>query len=281
MTTTLRPECPEEPLPGGGRSRRWQICVNGRPVGQLRTTAVPHGDQRWGELSELHVIPQARRRGRATVGVLAAEEVLRDWGCARVDVTVPAEADPALRLARLLGYTERMRNLAKRLALTPALPPELTVRPLAESEYDAWLSHVRAGYLAALRSSGLTEQQARQKCDADNQHVLPQRQATPGAVLRQLCAPDGTVLGGLWVTLRQRTLPGGRPLAWVMAVDVPEEHRGQGHGRLLMRLAEHECLAAGVRDLGLNVFTGNQVAIGLYTSFGYRVTHRVLGKPLC
>ncbi|MFE4601870.1 hypothetical protein ACFRKE_13535 [Kitasatospora indigofera] len=48
-----------------------------------------------------------------------------------------------------------------------------------------------------------------------------------------------------------------------------------------MLLAERECLAAGVRDLGLNVFSGNDVAVGLYTSLGYAVTNRVFGKPLC
>src|SRR5689334_24744466 len=100
MTTTLRPGGAEELLPGGGRSRRWQICVNGRPVGGLRTTALPRGDQWWGEIAELEVA-EGRRRGRGTVGVLAAEEVLRGWGCSRADVTVPAEAEGALALARV------------------------------------------------------------------------------------------------------------------------------------------------------------------------------------
>ncbi|MFD7905304.1 GNAT family N-acetyltransferase, partial [Kitasatospora sp. NPDC059747] len=52
------------------------------------------------------------------------------------------------------------------------------------------------------------------------------------------------------------------------------------HGRTLMLLAERECLAAGVRTLGLNVFTVNEVAIRLYASLGYRVTNRLYGKPL-
>ncbi|MFD8085922.1 hypothetical protein ACFV4F_29985 [Kitasatospora sp. NPDC059722] len=47
-----------------------------------------------------------------------------------------------------------------------------------------------------------------------------------------------------------------------------------------MLLAERECLAAGVRTLGLNVFTVNEVAIRLYASLGYRVTNRLYGKPL-
>ncbi|MGK4579763.1 GNAT family N-acetyltransferase [Kitasatospora sp. HPMI-4] len=279
MTTTLRPERPEEPVPGGGRSRRWQICVNGRPVGGLRTTALPQGTQWWGEISELEVA-EGRRRGRGTVGVLAAEEVLRAWDCTRVDVRIPAEASAALRLAAALGYTERMRNMAKHLGQAPDLPAGLTVRPIGEADFGQWFAQARAGYLHALGTSGLTGQQARDKSDTDHRHLLPQGPATPDVALRRLYGPEGTPLGSLWVALRQSVLPDGSPQAWVMTVEVDRDRRGQGYGRALMLLAERECLAAGVRDLGLNVFSGNTVATGLYESLGYRVTHRVLGKSL-
>ncbi|MFD9129953.1 GNAT family N-acetyltransferase [Kitasatospora sp. NPDC059571] len=279
MTTTLRPAGAEEPLPGGGRTRRWQICVNGRPVGGLRTSALPRGGQWWGEIAELEV-REGHRRGRATVGALAAEEVLRGWGCTRLDVTVPAGADAALSLAHTLGYRERMSNLAKHLGPPPALPPGLTVRPIGAEEYPAWLASAKAGYLHDLRASGLTEEQARAKADADHSQVLPQGPDTPGVALRRLAGADGEVLGSLWIHLHQDLLPDGRPLAWVMVVEVAEEHRGRGHGRALMLAAERECLAAGVHDLGLNVFSSNRVAIALYESLGYRVTRRTLGKPL-
>ncbi|MFJ1705186.1 GNAT family N-acetyltransferase [Kitasatospora sp. NPDC088346] len=279
MTTTLRPEGAEHSWPGGGRSRRWRICVNGRPVGGLRTTALPRGEQWWGEITELEVT-EGRRRGRATIGALAAEEVLRGWGCSRLDVPVPAGADGALALARTLGYTERMRNMTKRLGPPPELPAGLTVRRIGPAEYEEWLAGARAGYLADLLASGLSEAQARAKADADHQQVLPDGHATEGVALRQLCAADGTVLGSLWVALRQSTLPDGSPLAWVMVVQVDEEHRGRGYGRGLMLLAERECLAAGVHDLGLNVFSRNEVAVALYASLGYRTTLRVLGKQL-
>ncbi|MFC9327694.1 GNAT family N-acetyltransferase [Kitasatospora sp. NPDC057015] len=279
MTTTLRPVSPETPAAGGGRTRRWQICANGRPVGALRTTATPRGDQCWGDISELEVW-EGRRRGRATVGVLAAEEVLRGWGCTRVDADVPEAATGALRLAEALGYTERMRNMTKRLTAAPGLPPGVVARPVDAARYPAWLDEAKAGYVHDLCGSGLSEEQARAKSDADHRHLLPQGHATPGVALRELYGTDGAVLGTLWVALHQRDLPDGRPLAWVMTVEVAPEQRGRGHGRTLMLLAERECLDTGAHDLGLNVFTGNGVAIGLYTSLGYRVTNRVLGKPL-
>ncbi|GAA0687386.1 GNAT family N-acetyltransferase [Kitasatospora atroaurantiaca] len=279
MTTTLRPERPEEPLPGGGRSRRWQICVNGRPVGGLRTTALPRGSQWWGEISELEVA-EGRRRGRATVGALAAEEVLRGWDCSRVDVSIPAEATAALGLAEALGYTERMRNMAKHLTRLPDLPTGLTVRQIGAADYEDWLEAAKAGYLHDLCASGLTEAQARAKSDADHVHVLPQGHATPGVALRRIHDAQGTPLGSLWVALQQSVLPSGAPLAWVMTVEVAPAQRGRGIGRALMLLAERECLVAGVQDLGLNVFSSNTIAIRLYESLGYGVTQRVLGKSL-
>ncbi|AUG76010.1 Putative acetyltransferase [Kitasatospora sp. MMS16-BH015] len=279
MTTTLRPEHPEEPTPDGGRTRRWQICVNGRPVGGLRTTAQRYGEQWWGEISEL-AVSEGHRRGRATVGALAAEEVLRGWGCTRVDVSVPGGAEPALRLAEMLGYTERMRNMAKPLAHPPQLAPGLTARPIEGEAYRAWRSVAVADYAAELRKSGLTADQARAKADADDARFLPQGADTPHMAMRELSDPAGAPVGTLWVALHQEARPQGGWLAWVMTVDVDPAQRGRGYGRALLQLAERECLAAGVHELGLNVFSDNAVAINLYESLGYAITRRILGKAL-
>ncbi|MFF2044855.1 GNAT family N-acetyltransferase [Kitasatospora sp. NPDC058170] len=279
MTTTLRPEGPETPTAAGGRTRRWQICANGRPVGALRTTTVPRGPQLWGEISELEV-REGWGRGRGTFGALAAEEVLRGWGCSRVDADIPEAAQPARGLAATLGYTERMRNMAKRLTTAPELPPGVSARRIGAEDFPDWLEQAKQGYIHDLLSSGLSEQQARAKSDADHVHLLPQGADTPGVVLRRLHGAGPDPLGALWLALRVRDLPGGGPLAWVMVVEVAEAHRGHGHGRSLMLLAERECLAAGVHDLGLNVFTGNEVAIRLYDSLGFRITNRVYGKTL-
>lgn len=183
MTTTLRPESPESPAPGGGRTRRWQICANGRPVGALRTSATPRGDRCWGNISELEIW-EGRGRGRGTVGALAAEEVLRGWDCERVDAVIPETATAALRLAEALGYRERMRNMAKALGAgpEPVLPPGVTARPIDAERYPAWLDEARAGYVRDLRASGLSERQARAKSDADHLHLLPQGAATPGSL---------------------------------------------------------------------------------------------------
>lgn len=283
MTTTLRPEGPETSTAGGGRTRRWRICANGRPVGALRTSVVTRGGQLWGEIAELEV-HEGRGRGRGTFGALAAEEVLRGWGCTRVDADIPEGARLARSLAVTLGYAERMRNMAKRLSGPPALPPGVAARPIGAEEFPGWLADAKEGYLRDLVSSGLAEEQARAKSDADHVNLLPQGRTPGGRAAPAVGAgPDPAgpdPLGSLWLALRVRDLPDGSPLAWVMVVEVTQAHRGRGYGRALMLLAEQECLGAGVRDLGLNVFSGNEAAIRLYDSLGYRVTNRVYGKAL-
>ncbi|MGW3178719.1 GNAT family N-acetyltransferase [Kitasatospora sp. NPDC001119] len=282
MTTTLRPEGPETPTAAGGRTRRWLILSNGRPVGAVRTTADPQGGQLFGRISELEVT-EGRGRGRGTFGGLAAEEVLRTWGCTRVDVAVPESAAAARGLAATLGYTERALAMSKPLVDVPELPAGLSARPFDDpAELRAWYEESADDYVRMMVGSGLTEEQARARMAAGPQSPPPPDPEAPGMVVRRLYGADGgeDPYGLLWLQPRLRDQPDGEPLAWVMKVEVSPAHQGQGHGRTLMLLAERECLAAGVRHLGLNVFAGNEVAIRLYTSLGYRVTERVYGKQL-
>ncbi|MFF4379666.1 GNAT family N-acetyltransferase [Kitasatospora sp. NPDC001547] len=281
MTTTLRPEGPETPTAAGGRTRRWLILSNGHPVGALRTTADPQGGRLWGRISELE-ITEGRGRGRGTFGGLAAEEVLRTWGCTRVDVSVPESAAAARGLAVTLGYTERALAMSKLLAAAPDLPAGLSVRPFDRpAELRAWFDRSLEDYVGAMVDSGLTEEQARARTAAGRENPVASDPEAPGAVVRRLYGEGGQEpYGLLWLQLRLRDLPDGEPLAWVMKVEVSPAHQGRGHGRTLMLVAERECLAAGVRNLGLNVFSGNEVAVRLYTSLGYLVTERLYGKQL-
>ncbi|GAB2739548.1 GNAT family N-acetyltransferase [Kitasatospora kifunensis] len=279
MTTTLRPAGPPTATPDGGADRRWLICSNGRPVGTVRTVARRYGSYLVGRIEGLAVTDAARRRGRGTVAVLAAEEVLRAWGCQRAEVTVPVQAPPAHALALALGYTETNLHLLKRIG-QPAQPASgLTIRPIGAEDFPDWLEATKAEFRAQLVRAGLTEEQARQRCATEHTRLLRQGHATQDVALRRLLA-DGRAVGSFWLALDNGRLPDGSPLAWVMTVDVAPELRGNGYGRELMLAAERECLAAGVRDLGLNVYSGNTVALGLYTSLDYRITHWVLTKTL-
>jgi ribosomal protein S18 acetylase RimI-like enzyme len=84
---------------------------------------------------------------------------------------------------------------------------------------------------------------------------------------------QGARVGTLWVALRDDK-------AFVFDVETDAAHRGRGHGRTLMLLAERQAIEAGRPVLGLNVFAGNTPAERLYESLGYETTTHALSKPL-
>ncbi|HEX5566050.1 MAG TPA: GNAT family N-acetyltransferase [Streptomyces sp.] len=275
MTTTLRPTGPERRTADGARSRSYDICVNGRPVGRVRLTTDERLGPSAGRVEALTVQEADRRRGRAAVAALAAEEVLRGWGCRRIEVSVPADAGPALNLAAALGYTEHGRAMAKELSTSPELPTGSVARPMGGAEYPAWLETTRAERVRYWTDREVPRERAERMTEAEQAALLPRGPDTADTALRVL-AHGGTDVGTLWLALAGPWTPGGH----VLDVVVHRAHRGRGHGRTLMLLAERECLTAGVRLLGLNVLAANTPALRLYESLGYRTTVHHLHKPL-
>lgn len=273
MTTTLRPSGPLQQTAAGARSRPYEIRVNSRRVGALLLACDTPFGPTVAEIRDLVVEEPDRRRGRATVAALAAEEVLRGWGCRRVRVSVPADSPGGLRLAGALGYAEYSRNMAKELpAGPPALSEGVTGRPMTEAEFEAWLARAREGYAQDWIGRGMPAEAAHAKSAADHASLLPRGLATEGVSLAVLEAAGGPV-GTVWVSPRGED-------AYVFDVEVAEEHRGRGYGRDLMLLAERTALAAGRRVLGLHVFTDNTPALRLYESLGYRTDNFNYAKDL-
>ncbi|WP_328316492.1 GNAT family N-acetyltransferase [Streptomyces sp. NBC_00388] len=278
MTTTLRPTGPLQQGADGARARSYEVCVNSRPVGAVDLRTDDAYGPVCGVIGGLRIDEQDRGRGRGTVAALAAEEVLRGWNCDQVRIAVPAGAAAAVRMAGALGYTLHNSHLVKEL---PGQPPELPAgvegRPMREDEFRLWRARGIADYAQTWVDRGMAEDRARAKSEADHREALPEGPATPGAAIDVLVG-DGRVLGHVW-TGEARSDP-GRHVAFVFDVEVAEEHRGRGHGRSLMLLAEREALAAGARQIKLNVLTANTPAVRLYASLGYRPAEHFYGKHL-
>ncbi|WP_329226783.1 GNAT family N-acetyltransferase [Streptomyces sp. NBC_01460] len=278
MTTTIRPAGPVQQGADGVRERTYDVCDNGRPVGAVSVSTDPAFGPSAGILHSLGIEEPHRRRGRGTIAALAAEEVLRGWGCTQVRLVAPVGNEAARSLATVLGYTERSRNMVKTLRRTaPALPAGVTGRPMTEQEYAAWAATSVGTYTQEWVERGVPEEQARRKSESDHATNLPDGLATPGMYFHVL-VHDGVVVGYVWVARRERT--DGDDLGYVFDVEVREEHRGRGYGRALMHLAEDVTLDAGLGELGLHVFTTNTPALRLYESLGYEITQYNLAKPL-
>lgn len=281
MTTTLRPNEPERRLPDDSRSRTYDICVNSRVVGgvRLRSEREPTGGSSTpgfvGRMDRLVVEESERRRGRATVAALAGEEVLRGWGCHRAWLAIPGTAHPARQLALALGYRETNRHLTKGLAIAPELPDGSSTRPLTEAEFPDWSEATQADFVAGCVAQGLDRDFAEATSRADFRELLPHGADSTGMLLRVL-EHEGEQVGTLWLCVREAASEGG----YVYGVTVAEAHRGHGHGRTLMHIAEREVLAAGGTRLALNVFTDNAPAGALYDSLGYEPLLAHFNKPL-
>lgn len=278
MTTTLRPAGPLQQTPDGDRSRTYDVCVNSRRVGSVRLATAPGFGAGSGVIEALGIDEKDRRRGRGTVAVLAAEEVLRGWGCGEVQVSVPVRAAAALRMAEALGYTERGRNMVKELpAEPPTLPPGVEVRPMTHAEFGPWEMNAREGYARSWIARGVPEDRARAKAGTSHRQLLPEGLDSPGTAIN-VAVRDGETVGHVWTAARELE-PGVRG-SYVYDIAVAEGHRGHGYGRALMLVAERVALGAGERLLGLHVFAGNTPAIRLYESLGYRTTYVNSWKPL-
>ncbi|AVH59813.1 MULTISPECIES: GNAT family N-acetyltransferase [Streptomyces] len=273
MTTTLRPVEPLQHAVDGTRSRRFQVCVNSRPVGEIHLATGSRFGPSVAKIHELRIEEPDRRRGRGTVAALAAEEVARGWGCRQIEVAVPGNAEAGLRLTKALGYVTRNRRMEKALDGTPPGLPEGSVgRPMTRAEYDAWDGHAREGYAQDWIRRGVPEAEAYAKSNRDHDQLLPQGLATENTHFSVL-EHEGTPVGDLWL---------GEHFghAYVYNVEVHAAHRGRGHGRTLMLLAEAQAVSAGENRIGLNVFAGNAPAERLYASLGYETTTYFLYKDL-
>ncbi|MFF8944057.1 GNAT family N-acetyltransferase [Streptomyces sp. NPDC014864] len=273
MTTTLRPSEPLQHHADGTRSRRYQVCVNSRPVGVIHLATSPSFGDSLARIVHLRIDEPDRRRGRGTVAALAAEEVVRGWGCRQIETLVPADDAAALRLTQALGYVQRNRGMEKQLGdVPPDLPPGSRARPMTEAEFTGWHAYQSEHYARTWIERGVPEAEAYAKSRRDHEQLLPRGLATEDTLLSVL-EHDGARVGVLWLALRDDE-------AFVFDVEVEADHRGEGHGRTLMRLAEAQAIAAGRRRLGLNVFAGNTPAERLYASLGYVTTRYALYKPL-
>lgn len=285
MTTTLRPTEPLQRAADGTRSRRYEVCVNSRPVGTIHLgTSQAFGDS-VAVIHSLRVDGPDRRRGRGTVAALAAEEVVRGWGCRQIEASVTADADAdadagtgtgmeaGVRLAEALGYVLRSRGMTKPLGDTPpALPEGSHARPMTPEDFAAWHAYETERYARTWIERGVPEAEAHAKARRDHEVLLPQGQDTENMSLSVL-EHEGTRVGVLWLALHEDR-------AFVFDVESDAAHRGRGHGRTLMMLAEARAIAAGRPLIGLNVFAGNTAAERLYESLGYGTTRYSFYKQL-
>ncbi|MEV6209845.1 GNAT family N-acetyltransferase [Kitasatospora sp. NPDC051914] len=244
----------------GGRTGGWTVAgitEDGRTVGFVAVGLDDRNGSPVGRIGELWTEPG--REGLRPAALHWAERWCAERGGHRVEVLLAAP-DPLFE-----GYAVRGQARVKTVAAA-ATDLGVTARPMTAEEYPAWRAQQDAAYVADMvRAGAHTEQEARAKSAADFSRLLPRGMDTEGNAFLVLEA-GGETVGTGW--LKHGFLPG---VTFGYSLDVLPEHRGRGFGRAAMAVGEQAVLAAGDRALLFNVFGGNEVAMGLYTSAGYTV----------
>jgi len=155
-------------------------------------------------------------------------------------------------------------------------PPVVTLRPMTEAEYEAYVPHATETYALDLARNNLVSEEegwARSRRSFDTE--LPDGIHTPDQ--RLLIAEDagGGLVGYLWLARKPET-----DTLFIYDIEVVAERRGEGFGRSLMEHVEVQGRAMGLSRIELNVHADNEVARSLYESAGYREMRRQMVKLL-
>ncbi|GAA3160690.1 MULTISPECIES: GNAT family N-acetyltransferase [Streptomyces] len=151
----------------------------------------------------------------------------------------------------------------------------ITARPMTADEFPGWLAAEKDAYVFGIvRAGALSQEEALRKSDKDFAELLPQDLSTPGHALLVLEAA-GAPVGAAW--LHHGHLPG---VTYGFSLNVDAEHRGKGYGHGAMVVGEQATRAAGDTALMFTVWGGNEVAMKLYDSAGYRVLESSRSLPV-
>jgi ribosomal protein S18 acetylase RimI-like enzyme len=144
---------------------------------------------------------------------------------------------------------------------------DLQIRAMTKDEFSSYRRRAISQYAAELVRAGTwSAEQAEQQAAKESDEFLPDGAGTEGMALL-VGETAGQVVGVVWVG----TAPAGRAGWWIYDIEVVPAQRGRGYGRALLEAAEREAQRRGGDSIGLNVFGGNDVALGLYESSGYQV----------
>ncbi|MER6568803.1 GNAT family N-acetyltransferase [Streptomyces sp. NPDC001093] len=238
-----------------------EITDAGRRVGHVAVVVADHHGALAGRICDLHIDAPHAGRGHEEAARDWAEQWCAEGGARRLSIRLTGPAGELFD-----GYSVR-GQLRARCIDAPQTPLSgVTARPMTQAEYPHWLAFEKAAYVGDIvRSGALSHEEAVRKSDRDFADLIPQGLATPDNTFLVL-EDRGEDIGTGW--LKHGHLPG---VTYGYSLHIKEQHRGNGYGRAAMAAGEQATLEAGDTTLMFTVWGGNEVAMNLYTSAGYRV----------
>jgi ribosomal protein S18 acetylase RimI-like enzyme len=148
--------------------------------------------------------------------------------------------------------------------------PDANLIPLREDERDAFVEQEIADYaVQQVREAGWPRDGALERARDELTSVLNREFAEGAEQGHQLWSASdsgGSCVGWLWVTPVDDASPG---IVFLEQITVAKNFRRLEYGRAMLAALEELLAGAGVDELRLTVFVGNEPARRLYASTGY------------
>jgi ribosomal protein S18 acetylase RimI-like enzyme len=152
----------------------------------------------------------------------------------------------------------------------------VTLRPMTEAEYAAFMSGLSESYAAdRARAEDMEIETARAAASKQLKEILSAGAATPGHRFWTVVEPGGSAVGNLWVFVDD-----SQRRAFIFDIAIDEGQRGKGYGEATMRALEEELRPTDVTHIGLSVMGFNTGARALYDKLGYTVSATYMLKRI-
>jgi len=157
--------------------------------------------------------------------------------------------------------------------------PEITLDPMTNEEFKAWVEPTIRDYAAQHVASGnWPAEDALELARTETRTLLPDGARTKDHYLYTARdAATGEHAGVLWINIRAKA---GKVEAFIYDIVINEDRRGRGYGRATMLACVERARELGAQSIGLHVFGDNTVARGLYRSLGFVETNVQMSLPL-
>ncbi|CAN5704561.1 hypothetical protein BH24ACT5_BH24ACT5_22370 [soil metagenome] len=149
----------------------------------------------------------------------------------------------------------------------------VTLGQLSEADAGALVAESVASFIDDLVQSGVDRDVASRATDEHMRRLIPEGVRTEGHRFRSI-DDAGRRVGQLWFGPAQDSAGD----FYLFEIDIHDDARGRGLGRMAMKVVIRELEQASVDRLGLHVFDSNSAAVALYESLGFETVDHGEGQ---
>jgi len=143
---------------------------------------------------------------------------------------------------------------------------------MSKDRHDHWASNIWQVYYQELLQAGFSEEYAKENSAPDESNSVEFGKMNPGNFVLEVVNED-LAIGNVWLVQKENEW-------WIYDIELDEEHRSKGLGRLALQAIEQYVKDQQGNKLNLSVFGFNKIAQNLYLSEGFEVTRIQMHKNL-